>query len=579
MRLEYLGIFSLLLSTGTACAQAPAIYHVDFDNGSDTNDGRSPQRPWKHAPGDSRATAAPASKKLAPGDTVRFKAGVRYRGSIAIRSSGTQEQPITYIGSGWGNGAAIIDGADPVLSVEPCPDASACGGAPNWQSLQLVRFKAPPSKFTKLYDTTGQLFLSQYPLPADPFNHDNRDEYVQTAVSDAEDLAAGFLENAELAEVARGGGDHQSLAIWHRPNLVTRRKITSISGDTIRFQGGDMKPYTDRPGAAAVAGSPRLLTRPGTYALISDTSAVVYPRPDGGELAVGNGRSGFNTWAHSHIVITGFQFANGTAAWNERRNGLAIYNTGNGVSRNLVIANNIFGPAALVSGSGILAPGAVEYLLVRGNRFDRIEYGSGIRFGNNTTNIRIIGNQFSRFGRTGLYMGGVRNAEVRGNIISDVVSVHGNGMSFYLRNQNILVENNCIYGSFRPLTFNGAKGEVRNNLTIRNNIFISTPDARAAISGWGGSADGIMIENNIALGGDRGVLLHRGDKNVTVVGNLMTKLAAPRSIPSGWVLKDNKEVSFSAAREARLSPARCSMEGRSGPIVVDVIASARSAAD
>ena len=47
--------------------------------------------------------------KLQPGDVVQFRGGVSYRGSIVMKHSGTDGNPITYKGEGWGTGKALID--------------------------------------------------------------------------------------------------------------------------------------------------------------------------------------------------------------------------------------------------------------------------------------------------------------------------------------------------------------------------------------------------------------------------------------------------------------------------------------
>ncbi len=83
------------------CSFAQADYYVDFENGRDTNTGLSASTPWKHAPGDPNATGNPASASLQPGDTVLFKGGVIYGGSISIKASGVSGNHITYRGDNW----------------------------------------------------------------------------------------------------------------------------------------------------------------------------------------------------------------------------------------------------------------------------------------------------------------------------------------------------------------------------------------------------------------------------------------------------------------------------------------------
>ncbi len=102
----FLVAFFLLCSFGEA-----AIFYVDFENGRDTNTGLSASTPWKHAPGDPNATGNSASATLQPGDTVLFKGGVIYGGSISIKASGVSGNHITYKGDGWPEGVkAIFDG-------------------------------------------------------------------------------------------------------------------------------------------------------------------------------------------------------------------------------------------------------------------------------------------------------------------------------------------------------------------------------------------------------------------------------------------------------------------------------------
>lgn len=95
-------------------------YYVDFVAGSDSNSGLSPSSPWKHAPGDPSATGVPASTTLKPGDTVIFKGGVSYNGTIDINWNGQPGAPITYDGNSkgtFGTGKAIIDGQGSTLGI------------------------------------------------------------------------------------------------------------------------------------------------------------------------------------------------------------------------------------------------------------------------------------------------------------------------------------------------------------------------------------------------------------------------------------------------------------------------------
>lgn len=88
-------------------------YYVDFVDGSDSNPGTSPSAPWKHVAGDPDASGVPANTTLQAGDTVVFKGGVVYNGTVDIPWSGLPGRAITYDGNSagtFGTGKAVIDG-------------------------------------------------------------------------------------------------------------------------------------------------------------------------------------------------------------------------------------------------------------------------------------------------------------------------------------------------------------------------------------------------------------------------------------------------------------------------------------
>src|SRR5580658_5580973 len=93
----------------------PPTYFVDFSSGDDAATGKSQEAAWKHAPGDTNATAVAAAAQLAPGDVVLFKGGVAYYGSVKVTASGTAGSPIVLEGGpqqGWGSDRAIVDGQE-----------------------------------------------------------------------------------------------------------------------------------------------------------------------------------------------------------------------------------------------------------------------------------------------------------------------------------------------------------------------------------------------------------------------------------------------------------------------------------
>lgn len=158
---------------GLAAERCPATtYYVDFDGGSDAADGQSAATAFKHCPGDRGAQGSAKAAELAPGDTVIFKGGVRYRGSINVNWAGGEDRPITYDGNTagrFGEGRAIIDGSEPLTDWQPCESAQACGGNPNWQKLYWAHIPRTPMYRVCLYEGDEFLCLARDPNVPDAF--------------------------------------------------------------------------------------------------------------------------------------------------------------------------------------------------------------------------------------------------------------------------------------------------------------------------------------------------------------------------------------------------------------------------
>lgn len=112
MRFHLLGLAALVF-LGRSVSLCAATYYVDYEEGSDGNDGISSVSPWRHCPGDPAAEAEVAAASLKAGDTVRFKGGVTYQltgaTGIALNWDGADGAPITYDGNSagtWGVGLA-----------------------------------------------------------------------------------------------------------------------------------------------------------------------------------------------------------------------------------------------------------------------------------------------------------------------------------------------------------------------------------------------------------------------------------------------------------------------------------------
>ncbi|MEN8193208.1 MAG: LamG-like jellyroll fold domain-containing protein [Bacteroidota bacterium] len=88
-----------------------AVRFIDYENGSDSNDGLTKNTPWKHHPWDSIATDK--AKDCSGIHTYVFKRGAIYRGTLVGKESGTTENPIRLTSDpNWGEGEAAIYGSE-----------------------------------------------------------------------------------------------------------------------------------------------------------------------------------------------------------------------------------------------------------------------------------------------------------------------------------------------------------------------------------------------------------------------------------------------------------------------------------
>jgi hypothetical protein len=90
-----------------------SVRYIDFEGGSDDNDGLSRERPWKHHPWDAAATGKAAG--AAAFDTAVFKGGAVYRGLLAVKGQGRPGAPLRLTRDpSWGAGPAILAGSQRV---------------------------------------------------------------------------------------------------------------------------------------------------------------------------------------------------------------------------------------------------------------------------------------------------------------------------------------------------------------------------------------------------------------------------------------------------------------------------------
>ncbi len=332
-------LLALLVCSYVEPAVHAAEYYVDFAEGSDDNDGISPQTAWKRAPGDPYATAN-ANRTLSPGDVVLLKGGVYYRGSLWVPSEGSPGNPIVYEGDGWGTGKAIIDGSEPIAGAWlKCESAADCGGNANWSNIYYTFVDSPSIAEPAL---SISLFHNDRPLVA-----------------------------------ALGGSDLVGSYVYLRvnPNEIVWREILSYeeSSHTIIFDSANV--YTDRDTHYALANviNDNVFDAPGEFYLSptskADGSYKLYAWPldnedltTGGDISLAIRVRGIDL--KDHNILEGFKiqkligtiFAEGRAVGaggtegviirgNEIQlinmiNGAAIHCSGSNLASNMLIEDN-----------------------------------------------------------------------------------------------------------------------------------------------------------------------------------------------------------------------------------------------
>jgi len=92
-----------------------SVVYIDYEGGSDANNGTSPSTAFKHHPWDANATGNAAS--MSGIHTYVFKRGVVYRGLLTADDNGSSGNPIRLTSDpSWGTGEAMLFGSERVTT-------------------------------------------------------------------------------------------------------------------------------------------------------------------------------------------------------------------------------------------------------------------------------------------------------------------------------------------------------------------------------------------------------------------------------------------------------------------------------
>ncbi len=541
-------VLALLAPTELSAAD----YFVDFDAGTDANSGTSRDAAWKHAPGDQNAGANPAKVKLQPGDRVIFKGGVKYRGSIELFDSGSADNHIVYSGSEWGDEPAIISGASvETIALKKCETAAQCGDSVKWQELAYATVPNTFHPFAPLLIDEQRYWPSRSVRQEDFFWYDSLETYHELEASEA---ARTFTDTVMLVPSGFQSASDMAwgepfVSVWIKANKVLLSKATSINPAENRLEHEFSlkdKLYPKRATLFSFFNRPVDIDQPGEFAIIPGRGLLLfYPYTNAtaatAKLEISGPGNAFVNQRSNHLTIDGFKIVNFFGDEKDLRSGLAFQQrTSKTTKRDIRIVNNIVQDMASLKGNGAIDIASAEDFQIEGNTIRNNLKSSGIRT-YKTIGAYIGNNSISRIGRTGIRIINSEDIVVDHNRISEIRGVHGNAMSYYIRNKDVLVINNYVEDTQNAFTFHGDHDpEHVTNLQVVNNVLLGLT------AGWGKAMRGALFAHNVMIDPSndaKGFLLNDANREITVVNNIIGAWAA-RSLADDWFRSGNLYVSL-----------------------------------
>lgn len=547
---------------GAAESSFATIYYIDFDGGNDTNSGLSNLAPWKHSPGDPNATGNAASANLLGGDTVAFKGGVKYRGQLSVGWSGSSGNPITYKGnlSGWGNGKAIIEGADPFPNVwTKCESQAACHNNTNWNNIYYTTKPDGMTFDTHLLQNDGYLWWAQDPNPTSRIVwNDLTQWYVIPQNSATKNITSTAITDPSVFNQSDANYYNDAwIVYWAWGNGLNFKKVTSYnpSTNTVSYVSGGNPPYphSERDDYYTILNHPMHVDQPGEYSVSTvDDKIYLWPlsgtTPTSANIEVATRSYGFSFSSKQFITIEGFKLTGtyGNMNAGQWAAGGAIMLSG---FSNNIINNNEFTVLTPMQGVSAIY-GLATNSVISNNSIHNNIMGRGITFSGD--NVLVDSNTLYKIGGTGIWSAGSTNSRITRNHVYEIKGTHANGMSIYQNSQNTMVDRNYIENSGSMLTF-----EQSSNLTLQNNIFDG--HSIGGVYCWGGMSGYTRILNNIfanapanhnslGLSGDvsgfvlRNNIIDGGGAVADRSHNVYTNLLWNQGAGYGWQLKEGEFI-------------------------------------
>lgn len=543
---NFIYVFSFVLAICHFQSAAKATdYFIDFSSGSDAANGQSMSHPWQHAPGDPNATENSLKTVLVGGDIVRFRGGVKYRGSIVVQSGGEESKPIKYVGDDWGSGKAAIVGMDEIsVPVNKCATDLRCSFVEYPDDTYIADLPLRISPNAEINIDGRDLVQSQFPvqpkalwtIPTIDFWPIKFSQMVQDSVGWT------ILNEGPLTILGDSQPEDMRVLIWGLPNWIHVGEDVNYNKQTgaVHFSSPKFSPFVNRLAYYGLINHPRFVKSPFSFATISGGSALVFRFPGLKDKKIKLEHSvrdvAFDIMGRSHLAFRGFDIQ-GFAGENDVATKGNAFRSRSGTPIDIAISNSDISRLKTF-GSAIQFLGATDLKILE-NRVNKIKEGFGISL-MNSNRVEISKNAIDEVGVTAISIIKNNDVLVSGNRISHITSIHGNGISIYLGNKNIEVKNNMITQSSRPITFHGDRKGGQMNLSVVGNLIYASGEGSVPIQSWGNLARDVKIERNILISDSRrGIGINRADQEIHIEQNITEDIIADPKLVQGLVVQNN----------------------------------------
>ena len=552
-------IFAIAVFLMGATSATSATYYIDYESGNNAADGLAPERAWKHAPGDPKATAGPATVALEPGDTLLFKGGVVYNGSVVMEVSGTPDKPITLdanTGGTFGEGRAILDGARMIEHWKRVESAAAVKGNSRWASMFYADIdldlesnfshgefvvhrkagrnrQAPWQRIILVDGDQGLLPIAQFPKPADPFYPDLPGDFHQSPhlldVRESEGISL-LTDAKHLTAEDPDYYDGMFIGVHGGNNHVYFAVVKEYDPTTHQLTLPHFSPSLYEQTRYAFYNSVRLIESPGEWAITSTgqgrSRIYLLPnrlkdeRPDNIGFPVFHTGIAVKSGA-SHLRIKGFliqRYSGGSG-------GISV-DQSDSRSRDIAVADT---EIRFISGHAGIGLNFCDEILIENVYIHQCPgWTTGIFL--SRVNSYIVRHAFlDKNSGSGIRHYECRDGYVQHNVVLDHFGMHSSAINVYEGCANLVLEGNYLQNT---ATIN------RNaeNIFFRNNVIDGLGRSSVALGMWtSGRTSGQDLINVQFLNNTFVNLNHSTDWSAGILGQQRDTSSSPK----GLVIRGN----------------------------------------